>query len=381
MLRVPVVSPDGKPLMPTKPSRARCWIRDGLAAKKWSDLGVFYVQLIQQPSGEETQPVALGIDPGKHYSGVGVQSSKVTLFMAHLVLPFQSIKDRMEQRRMMRRGRRGRRINRKIPYCKRAHRQARFDNRRGNKLPPSIRANRQLELRVAIELCRIYPISQVIYEYVKADVDLTSGRKTAKKGLGFSPVMVGQKWMLKRLAKLAHTSTLYGWETAAIRQQLELVKEKKVKSSQSPETHAVDGISLASSQFVQYRQLKGKQGWWDGFVSITPAPFVVISRPPFSRRQLHLMIPSIGGKRRKYGGTTTRHGFRKGDLVKAEMAGRVSVGWVSGDTEKQVSVSDLNWKRLGQFTASKVHLLCPCTGLLVSPQRYLSIIEVSNPNN
>ncbi len=381
MLRVPVVSPEGKPLMPTKPSRARRWIRNGLAVKKWSDLGVFYVQLIQQPSGEDVQSVALGIDPGKHYSGIGVQSSKVTLFIAHLVLPFQSIKDRMEQRRMMRRGRRGRRINRKIPYSNRSHRQARFDNRRGNKLPPSIRANRQLELRVATELCRIYPISQIVYEYVKTDVDLTSGRKTAKIGLGFSPVMVGQKWMLKHLSKLTSTSTLYGWETAAIRQQLGLVKEKKAKSNQSPETHAVDGISLASSQFVQYRQLKGSLGWWDGFVAITSAPFVIIRRPPISRRQLHLMVPAKGGKRRKYGGTTTRHGFRKGDLVKAEMAGRVSIGWVSGDTEKQVSVSDLSWKRLGQFTASKVQLLCRATGLLVSPQRYLSIIGASNPND
>jgi hypothetical protein len=116
-------------------------------------------------------------------------------------------------------------------------------------------------------------------------------------------------------------------------------------------------------------------------VSITPAPFVVIRRPPVSRRQLHLMLPVKGGKRRKYGGTTTRHGLRKGDLVKARMAGRVHFGWVSGDTQKQVSVSEFNWKRLGQFTVSKVQLLGPCTGLLASPQRYLSIIGASNPND
>jgi len=93
------------------------------------------------------------------------------------------------------------------------------------------------------------------------------------------------------------------------------------------------------------------------------------------------MIPFKGGKRRKYGGTVTRHGFRKGDLVRAEMAGRTHVGWVSGDTQKQVSVSDLGWKRLGQFTASKVQLICRATGLLVSPQRYLSVIGASNPHN
>lgn len=137
MLQVPVVSPDSNPLMPTKSSRARRWIRDGLAVGKWSDLGVFYVQLIQQPSGAETQPIAVGVDPGKLYSGIGVQFAKATLFLAHLILPFQTVKDRMEQRRIMRRGRRGRRINHKVAYSKRAHRQKRFNNRRQNKLPPA----------------------------------------------------------------------------------------------------------------------------------------------------------------------------------------------------------------------------------------------------
>lgn len=84
------------------------------------------------------------------------------------------------------------------------------------------------------------------------------------------------------------------------------------------------------------------------------------------------MVPSIGGIRRKYGGTTTRHGFRKGDYVKAEMAERVVYGWVSGDTEHQVSVSDINWKRLGQFSAKKTCLVKRCTGLLVLPNKGLS---------
>ena len=83
-------------------------------------------------------------------------------------------------------------------------------------------------------------------------------------------------------------------------------------------------------------------------------------------------LPSKGGVRRKYGGTTTRHGFRKGDYVKAEMAGRVVYGWVSGDTEKQVSVSNADWKRLGQFSAKKVQLLQQSTGLIVVPSTGLS---------
>jgi len=359
MIKVPVLSPDGKPLMPTKASRARRWIREGLAVGRWSDLGVFYVQLTQPPSGEEVQPIGAGIDPGKLYSGIGVQSPKATLFLAHLILPFQTVKDRMEQRQIMRRGRRGRRINRKVEYSKRAHRQKRFDNRRQSKLPASIRANRQLELRVVTEVCRLFPVSRIVYEYVEA-----RGSKS------FSPVMVGQQVMLGWLSELAPTATRLGYETAHLRTQLGLVKIKD-KSAQTPESHAVDGLALACSELIRYESFhtpSTRGHTWTGFVRLTPSVFRVIRRPPISRRQLHLMVPAKGGVRRKYGGTTTRHGVRKGDVVCAEMASRFYVGWVSGDTQKQVSVSDANWKRIGQFTASKVQLLARANGLVVRRQ-------------
>ena len=144
-MRVPVISVDNTPLMPTKPSRARRWIKDGSAIGKFDKLGIFYVQLLSEPSDVETQEIVIGLDPGKLFSGIAVQSKKFTLQMLHLVLPFKTVKDRMETRSMMRRNRRGRRINRKIPFNVRNHRQARFDNRRGSKFPPSIRANKYLE--------------------------------------------------------------------------------------------------------------------------------------------------------------------------------------------------------------------------------------------
>jgi RRXRR protein len=351
-LRVPVVSQDNKPLMPTTPARARKWIESGKAIKKWSDAGLFYVQLTQ-PAGDKVQPIVVGVDPGKLFSGIAVQSAKFTLFTAHLVLPFKAVRERMEQRRMMRRGRRGRRIDRKVPFSQRAHRQKRFDNRRGNKLPPSIRANRQLELRVVTELCKVFPVSSIVYEYVKAN-----GSKS------FSPVMVGQKAMLSWLAELAPTETQFGWETAQIRTQLGLVKDKANKSKPSPETHAIDGIALAASQFIRYERFEsGRESGhnWTGSIHVTASPFFVIRRPPISRRQLHLMVPAKGGLRRKYGGSVTRHGFRKGDLVNSSKG----IGFVSGDTEKQISVSDSNWKRLGQIAASKVSLIRRSNGLVV----------------
>ena len=86
MQRVPVVSKEGKPLMPTKPSKARKLVRDGKAVGRWDKLNQYYIQLTFTLSGEDTQPISCGIDPGKHYGSVGIQSSKVTLFTSHIFL-------------------------------------------------------------------------------------------------------------------------------------------------------------------------------------------------------------------------------------------------------------------------------------------------------
>lgn len=356
--------------MPTKASRARRWLKEGKARIVHNDLGIFQIQLVVKPSATNTQPIAIGIDPGKYYTGIGVQSAKFTLWLAHLELPFKTVRERMEQRAMMRRGRRGRRINRKVVFSQRAHRQKRFDNRRNSKLPPSIRANRELEIRVFKELIKIYPISDVAYEIIKARGDK-----------GFSPVMVGQNWALDFYYARGWFWKLHkaeGWQTANIRQYLGLHKQKHSKGDAIPATHAVDGIALAASAFIRYGVTSSKSQGWMGEVTITPAPFTIIRRSPVSRRQLHLMVPSIGGVRRKYGGTVTRHGFRKGDYVEATQGNKTYFGWVSGDTEKQVSVSDQNWKRLGQFSKNKVLLVQRSTGLIVLPTRKLSNLMASN---
>lgn len=301
MIRVPVVNPDGTPAMPCKASRARRLVRDGRAIGKRNKLGIYYIQLIDEPSGRETQTIVVGNDPGKHYTGIGLQSSKFTL------------------------------------------------------------------------LSKIYPISSIVYEYVKADIDLTSGRSKARSGKGFSPLMVGQTWAIEQLSKIAPVVKKLGWQTSNLRKHLGLPKQKANKKEAIPSTHAVDGICLAATQLIDYLPFENSQGrghCWQGKVEITDAPFFVIRRPPISRRQLHLMIPSKGGNRRKYGGTNTRHGFKKGDYVEAEKAQRACPhvityqGWCSGDTARQVSISNAAWKRIGQFTASKVKLLRRATGLI-----------------
>ena len=82
----------------------------------------------------------------------------------------------MIQRAVMRRGRRGRRINRKLPFDKRSHRQKRFNNRRQAGMPPSIKANKNLELRLLRLIINLYPVSHVVYEVVKAKGDKGLGK-------------------------------------------------------------------------------------------------------------------------------------------------------------------------------------------------------------
>lgn len=385
MIRVPVVNQEGKPLMPTKPSRARKWVKEGKAVGRWSDLGVYYVQLLQ-PAEEEIQLVVVGVDPGKSYAGIGVQSVKFTLLRLHLILPFGRIRERMDKRRELRRSRRGRRINRRLSQKLRNHRQCRFNNRHLSKLPPSIKASRQLELRVVKEISKIFPVTAIGYERVRADVDRTK-RSTAKSGKGFSPVMSGQNWAIEQMNTIAPVFIREGWHkdgngTSQLRSYLGLEKDKKNKSIAKPETHAVDGVALACGYFIRYCRHVGRNthGYvWRGTVQVTDSIFRIVTRPGavkrgkeygFFRRQLHYEKPSKSGTRNRKGGTVTPFGFRVNDLVIAEKSGERYIGYVGGftntDKTKNVSVCDYTWKRIGQFTPSKVKLLRRSNGLCIA---------------
>ncbi|GGA19343.1 hypothetical protein CYANOKiyG1_33930 [Okeania sp. KiyG1] len=390
MIRVPVQNPNGSPAMPTKASRVRRWIEEGKATEHWNDAGLYYVRLVAEPSGCQTQKIVIGCDPGKNYTGIAVQSAKLTLYTAHLVLPFERVKERLGSavikqgkviknvrgRALQRRVRRGRRINRKVPFNQRAHRQKRFDNRRKKgKLAPSIRASREMEIRIITELSKVFPITTIVYELVKADVDLTSSRKGARSGKGFSPVMVGQNWCVEKLKSIAPVKTKYGWqknnngtsqmplaEELRFRKHLGLEKVKD-KKAQVPESHAVDGIALAASEFVRYgvTPRKNCDTWgWKGSVNISPGVFRVITRSAYFRRALHFDNAEKGGIRKRKGGTITPFKVRLGDKVLAEKAGKIYIGWVGGFTDgktKNISVYNHNWRRMGQFSPQKVQLI------------------------
>lgn len=363
--RVPVISPSGKSLMPTTCSRARKWIQSGKAVGRRSKIGLFYVQLTQEPSGYTTQKVVAGVDRGKAFTGIAVQSNKVTIVKIHACLPGfykskknkkdrQSVTGKMAKRMELRRTRRGQRINRNKPFKLRNHRQKRFSNRKQSKLSPSIKSNREMELRILCELARVVPISEIR--------DEDCGGNTRKCGIGISPVTVGEKWFRVEASKTAPVINVSSLDTGKYRNYLGLTKNKKDKSEQSPETHANDAIALCSTSFISYQQFNGANTHghhWQGEVTVTNAPFVVITRPKLFRRKLYEENRTKGGKLKRVGGTLTPYGYRSGDKVEAIKGSKTYTGWVGGWSEVNgvISVYDHNWKRLGQFRMNKVKLL------------------------
>ena len=367
-IRVAVLSPDGKPLMPTKSSRARKWLRDGKAKVVKNDLGIFQIQLIEEPSGRNQQDIVVTDDPGSKFSGIAVCSRKAVLYGINLELvadekdnSFAVIKNRMEDRRRLRRSRRHR-------NCRR--REARFLNRsKTGKMAPSIRSRKQLELRVIKELTKIYPITVAGVEDVKFD------HYSKRWGKNFSQIETGKKWFYEELGKLIpDTRLIKGHETSVRRKQLGLSKSGN-KEERNPEAHVNDCIAMGS--IILGIGIETKTRLVQGI------NFNVVTRPKYPRRKLHNEQPSKKpnkeGIRKRFGGTTTDWtNIRKGDYVEAIRDKRdgndmMYRGWVGGfgedvDDKKDknlISLYNIDWKRIGQFGIRKVRLLDRNHGLLV----------------
>ncbi len=368
-IRVPVINPDGTPAMPTKSNRARKWIEEGKAKPMRSKAGIFYVQLLVEPSGKEKQDIVLTNDPGSRFTGVAVVSKKSVLYGYNLELiadekdnRFTSIKNRMDKRKELRRSRRHR-------NCRR--RPARFNNRtKTGKMAPSIRSRKQLELKTITDFSEIYPISIIGIE------DVSFNHYTKRWGKNFSQVEIGKKWLFKELKKLVPDVRLIkGFETNMRRQRLNLKKSSK-KEERNPESHVTDCIAMGSIILGLGMEIKTplRQG----------INFDIIARPKYSRRKLHNEQPSKKpnkrGIRRRFGGTTTDWtNIRKGDYVEAirdKQSGEDMLyrGWIGGfeNDKKLFSVYNLDWKVIGQFDSKKVRLLNRNHGLMI---RSLDISE------
>jgi len=291
---VPVVDKDQKPLMPTKISRAKRWVKQGKGTFFWKK-GVLCVRLNVEPSSRHTQPIGVGIDPGSKKEGFSVKSE------SHTYLNIQAdavtwVGDAVETRRNMRRARRFRktpcRVNRK--------------NRARGGIPPSTKARWQWKLRLCQWLAKMYPIDCFVVEDIKAK---TKGQKRWDQS--FSPLEVGKKWFYVELAKMASVETRQGYETKEMRDALGLKKTSN-KIIDTFGAHCIDSWVLAN--------------WWTGGHTQPDNRDILCIIPlRFHRRQLHRLQPEKGGIRKLYGSTNSL-GFKRGSLVKHFKWGLCYVG-------------------------------------------------------
>lgn len=295
---IPVVNSDQKPLMPTIPSRARRWIKQGKATPFWKK-GIFCVRLNAELSEKEIQKIAIGIDPGSKREAFTVKSKSHTYLNILSNTPYW-VKDVIEVRRNMRKSRRFR----KMP-C----RKPRFNRCKKSFLAPSVRARWDLKLRICKWLIGIYPITDFIVEDIRAR---TVGKK--KWDLAFSPLQIGKKWFYNEIKKLGELSLRRGYETKELRDKFGLKKSSN-KKVEIFEAHNIDSWVLANDIAEGHTEPDNEE------------LFRLISLR-FHRRQLHMLQPGKGGKRKRYGGTISL-GLKRGSIVKHCKRGLSYIGGYS----------------------------------------------------
>ena len=285
---VPVKTKDGERIMPLHPARARKLVKRR-EATPYFDNGIYCIRLNKEPSERETQEIAVGVDPGSKKEGFTVKSE------AHTYLNVQAdahnkVGKKLEKRRELRRGRR----SRKCPNRK--NRTNRLANQ--ERIPAGTRARWDWKLRILEWLSKLYPITHVCVEDIKA----RTIERARKWNQSFSPLEVGKQWFYTEVEKRWKLLTLQGWETKEIRDRLGLKKSSK-KLSETFDAHCVDSWCLA------YHTVGG---------SDIPehTDIFCISPIPIQRRSLHREQPNKGGIRSRYGGTVLGKGLVKNVLVK-----------------------------------------------------------------
>ncbi|MDT3663423.1 MAG: RNA-guided endonuclease IscB, partial [Anaerobiospirillum sp.] len=158
---VNVLNMRGKPLMPCSPAKARKLLKAKKAFVKYKE--PFTIQL-KVASGENRQPITLGVDPGYTYVGLSASTEKAELYAAEIDLR-PDVSKLLAQRRELRRTRRGRKTR---------YRPARFNNRIRSKhkgwLAPSVEHKISSTLSRIEAVTRILPITTIAVEKARFDI-------------------------------------------------------------------------------------------------------------------------------------------------------------------------------------------------------------------
>lgn len=153
-----------RPLMPCRPARANRLLKAGKAA-------VYRIQpftiILKYEVTPHPQPVELKLDPGGKTTGIALvaefpQRGRVVLWAANLHHRGEAIRKRLDSRRSLRRGRRGRNLR---------HRPPRFLNRRhpSGWLPPSLRSRVDNVTAWSSRLINQVPVAQIHVETMRFD--------------------------------------------------------------------------------------------------------------------------------------------------------------------------------------------------------------------
>lgn len=156
-LRVPVINMRGKPLMPTRPRKARMLVKQGKA--KVTKRTPFVIQLTM-PTGETKQAITLGIDSGYSTVGFSAVTKDKELMSGELTLR-KRVPKLIEQKKGYRRTRRS-----KLWY-----REPRFNNRTRKEgwLPPSSQNKLDTHIKLIAKLKSFLPVTKTIIEVATFD--------------------------------------------------------------------------------------------------------------------------------------------------------------------------------------------------------------------
>ncbi len=313
---VPVQTKDGQQLMPMHAARARKLVKRGEATPYWSN-GVYCMRLNKEPSDRDTQEVVVGVDPGSKKEGFTVKSA------SHTYLNIQAdahsgVGKKVAKRRELRRSRR----SRKCPNRK--NRTNRLANE--ERIPAGTRARWDWKLRILNWLSKVYPVTHVCVEDIKA----RTIERAKKWNTSFSPLEVGKRWFYTEIRKRWELRTLQGWQTQEIRDRLGL-KKSSDKMSETFDAHCVDSYCLA------YHTVGGS-----GVPDNTDLMYV--SPIPIKRRELHRQQEAKGGKRSRVGGTVLGQGLVKNTLIRHVKYGLTRLAGVNA--KGLFSIYSLGNKRL-----------------------------------
>jgi hypothetical protein len=305
LVMVPTLSVLGKPLMPCHPARARELIKQGRAVRRWYK-GIFSIKLKKRVEGN-TQQIVVGIDPGSKREAFSVVSKAHTYLNILSDAPL-NIVTKIKCRAGLRKNRR---------YRNTPCRKIRI-NRNQKGVYPSVKSRWQIKLNILNFLKKIYPITDVIIEDIKA-----KKRSARKWDVCFSPIEIGKKTFYSTLKK---DYTLYikpGFFTKKLRENLNLKKSSN-KKKEVFNSHNIDSWVLAN--YIV-----------NGHAVPDMTRLFRLIPLQLRRRQLHLTCPKKG-YRRKFGGTLSL-GFKRGSVVKHSFLGLVYVGGTTSD--KKISLHNL----------------------------------------